>query len=138
MFLNRGMLIAAYSIAVLFGLCTVLFPVTAILTLIGLHWTYFYGLLILVGAVGSLIAVIRTNYKVEYIFLWLVTGGFLCYDIALWGLFADRLGVLDGLAPPYGPALAMAVLVLMLTGKLMKLAQGNRRLVVGASDAGLD
>jgi len=129
MLLNRKLLAIAYGVSIIMGLFTTLFPVTAIVDVITLHFTYLYGLLILIGSIGALIAVIKPDYRLEIVFLWLIIGGYLCYDVALWGLFAERIGIVDGLAPPYGPALGMAVLVLLLIAKQIALIRKNKELV---------
>lgn len=135
--INRGFMIAAYSLCILLGLLTVLFPVTSIVNVLTLHFTYFYGLMILVGSAGALVGVARPNYRIETAFLWWVIGGFLCYDIALWGLFAERVGVVDGLAPPYGPALGMGILVILLGAQLLRLTKQSRKLIKDADHARL-
>lgn len=133
--LHRGLLAPVYGITVLLGLLTVLAPAPSIWGVVGLHITYLYGILLFVGAIIALWSIIKPNYKLEMIALWPVVGGFALYDIALWGIFADRVGVLDGLPPPYGPALAVAVLTLFLIAKIVLLYKKNRELV-RASDNG--
>src|SRR6188768_1145155 len=100
MFMNRGLLAGVYSLTALLGLATMFFPSESIWGLVGLHITWLYGGLLLIGAVGALVSIILPNYKLEMTFLWFVAGGYLIYDIALWGLFAERIGIIDGLAPP--------------------------------------
>jgi len=129
MLINRGLLIVVYALSSLMGLMTTVFPVTAIVDIITLHFTVGYGLSIFAGSVGALIAVIKPDYRLEIVFLWFIVAGYLCYDVALWGLFFERVGVPDGLAPPYGPALGIAVLVSLLFAKQVTLIAKNRELV---------
>jgi len=136
--LNRGVLAAVYSLTAVFGLLSVSFPSPSVWGLVGLHLVYLYGILLLVGGLAALVAVALPNYKLELIALWPVVGGFLMYDIALWGLFAERVGVIDGLAPPYGPALAVAILSLFLIAKILLLIKKNHQLVRAADNNGLD
>lgn len=136
--LNRGLLAAVYSITALFGLLSLLFPSPSVWGLVGLHLVYLYGILLLVFGLIALLAVLRPNYKVELIALWPIAGGFLMYDIALWGLFAERVGVLDGLPPPYGPALAVLILTLFLIAKILLLIWKNAQLVKASESHGLD
>ena len=130
--LNRGLLAVVYSLTILLGLLTVVFPAASIGGVIGDPLTYAYGVLLILGAAGALVGIIIPNYKVELVFLWLVAGGYLCYDIALWGLFAERVGLADGLPPPYGPALAVGVLTAFLAAKILFLTRKNRALVRAA------
>ena len=136
MLLNRGQLIVVYVLSSLMGLLTTLFPVTAIVDIITLHFTVGYGLLILIGSIGALVEVIKPDYRLEIIFLWFIIAGYLCYDVALWGIFAERLGVRDGLAPPYGPAVTVLVLVMLLFAKQMTLIKKNKQLVGSAHGLG--
>ncbi len=134
--MNRGLLAGVYSVSILLGLATLFFPSPSVEGAIGLTLAYTYGAFILVGAVGALVGVILPNYKVELIALWAVAGGYFIYDIALWTLFAERIGVRDGLPPPYGPALAVLVLSIFLCAKIALLVKKNHQLVK-ASDNGL-
>jgi len=129
MLINRGLLIVAYALSTLMGLMTTFFPVTAIIDVLTLHLTVGYGILILAGSIGALVSVVKPDYRLEIIFLWLIIAGYMCYDVALWGLFAERVGIIDGLAPPYGPALTVLVLVVLLFAKQMTLIKKNKQLV---------
>lgn len=133
--LNRGLLGGIYSLTVVLGLLTVLAPAPSIWGVVGLHITYLYGILLVAGAAFAIFAILKPDYKLELIALWPIVGGYALYDIALWGLFADRVGVVDGLPPPYGPALAVAVLTLFLIAKIVLLYRKNREFVK-ASDNG--
>lgn len=129
MFMNRAVLAGVYSISMVLGVLTLILPPDSIINIVGLHITYFYGILLLAGGIGALIAIIRKNYRQETIWLWLVFGGYLFYDIALWGVFSDRVGVIDGLAPPFGPALGILALALFTFGKALSLQKRNRELI---------
>lgn len=129
MILNRGLLGVVYGLSAVFGLATLFFPAPSIEGVIGLAFSYTYGALILIGAVICLIAVLLPNFKIELTALWAMTGGFLIYDVALWSLFFERLGVPDGLPPPYGPALAVLVLVVFLAAKMLLLHKKSHSLV---------
>ena len=135
--LNRGLLSGVYSLSIILGLLTVLFPAPSIEGVIGLSLTYLYGGLILAGAIGALVGVIIKNYRIEMYWIWLVAGGFACYAIALWGLFAERIGVLDGLPPPYGPALAVTILSIFLLAKALFLLRKNNELIKAVDNGNL-
>lgn len=132
--MNRGLLAGVYSVSILLGLATLLFPAPSIEGVIGLVFAYVYGAFILLGAIVALVGIILPNYKIEYAALWAVAGGYLIYDIALWGLFFQRIAVPDGLPPPYGPALAVLVLSIFLMAKIALLYKKNRQLVKAADN----
>lgn len=135
--LDRRILAAVYSLTVALGVLSLLFPAPAIEGAIGYTFTYIYGTLLLIGGLIALVAVILPNYKVEYAALWFVAGGYGIYATALWALFAERLHLVDGLPPPYGPAIALTVLTLFLIAKAWFLAKKNRQLI-RASGNGMD
>ena len=135
--LDRRILAAVYSLTVALGVLTLLFPAPSIEGVIGYAFAYIYGFLLVVGGLIALAAVILPNYKIEYVALWFVAGGYGVYAAALWGLFAERLGIVDGLPPPYGPAIALTVLTLFLIAKAWFLARKNRELI-RASENGMD
>lgn len=134
--MNRGLLAGVYGVSILLGLLTVLWPSPSIEGIIGLSLAYVYGAFILVGAIIGLIAVTIPNYKIEIGALWVLAGGYLIYDVALWALFVERIGVHDGLPPPYGPALGILVLSIFLIAKIALLMKKSHQLVK-AADNGL-
>lgn len=136
--LHRGILAWVYSLTAVLGVGTIFFPSESIEGAIGAAFTYLYGILLLVGAVGALIAIARPNYRFELIFLWPIAGGYASYAVALWSLFSERIGVMDGLAPPYGPAIVATVLTLFLIAKILLLIRKNRELVKAVENNGLD
>lgn len=136
--MNRGLLAGVYSVSMLLGLLTVLFPAPSIEGVLGVALAYVYGAFILIGASIALVGVIIPNYKIEMGALWLVAGGYLIYDVALWGIFAERIGVQDGLPPPFGPALAVLVLSLFLIAKIALLWKKNRELLKAANNGILE
>lgn len=136
--MNRGLLGGVYGVSMLLGLATVLFPAPSIEGVIGLTLAYVYGAFILIGATVAFIGIVLPNYKIELTALWVVAGGYLIYDVALWGLFAERIGDHDGLPPPYGPALAVLVLSIFLCAKIALLIKKNRQLLIEADNARVD
>lgn len=132
--MNRGLLAGVYSICVALGFATLLFPAPSIEGAIGMPFTYFYGVLILAGAIGALVGVVLPNYRTEMYALWVMCAGFVSYDIALWSLFAERLDDSNSLPPPYGPALGIAALSLFLLTKAVFLYRRNAELIKAASN----
>lgn len=127
--LNRGILGGVYGLSILLGALTLLFPAPSIEGVLGLTLTYAYGVLIVVGGGIAAWGIIGPNYRTEMYGLWVLASGYIVYDIGLWALFAERIGVHDGLPPPYGPALAIAVLSLFLVAKVGFLYRKNSQLL---------
>lgn len=125
--LNRPLLTAVYTLTLLFGLGSLFFPVPSIEGVFGVINTAIYAVLLIIGALGCLYGVIKPNYKVEYVFLWFVTGGYLLYDLALWALYIERLtsGITE-VPAAYGPPLVVLVLSLFLCAKILLLDKLNK------------
>lgn len=127
--LNRGILVAIYVLSALLGVMTLAFPAPSVEGAIGLVLTYAYGALILLGSIGAFVGVALPNYRTEMYWLWPLAGGYAAYAIALWSLFFERIGVVDGLPPPYGPAMAVTILSTFLLAKSLFLMKKNKELI---------
>lgn len=135
---GRVALGAVCVISLILGLLTVIWPAPSIEGVFGLHITYGYGILIIIGSIGVLWGLIRPNYRIELNFIWVLMCGYVVYDIGLWTLFAERVGVIDGMPPPYGPALAVAVLCAVLLSKGVNLYKAGSQLIKASDEHGVD
>lgn len=135
--LTRLLQIATYTLTILLGLLTLVFPVISIKYIIGLHFTYLYAVLLAVGASGVLYGLLKPNYKTEKNFLWVLIGGWAIYDIALWGTFVARIvHPIPLLAPSYGPAIAVIIIILFLIRKYIFLRGEEKQLIKDSDRAG--
>lgn len=129
--------IALYTIAVLFGILTLAFPVPSISGVVGIGFVWTYGIFLTVGGITILYGTLKPNYKIELGALWLVAGGWLIYDISLWGVYFERLNNPTDTPPAYGPGLAVASLVIFYTWRIVFLSIEARKIYKAAVNVGI-
>jgi hypothetical protein len=127
--LVRGARWSIYGLTVVLGLATAFYPAPPIAGVIGLHFTYLYGALLLLGGIMALWGDIKPTYRVELTGLWLAAGGWSLYALALWGLYVNRIIHPTDQPASYGAAIGVTVAALFFFKKVHYLSVKSRAIL---------
>jgi hypothetical protein len=118
-----------YIIGFAMGVATLVSPSEPVQSVIGVIFTILYGLIITTAAIGALYGIYRPNYRIEMTALFGLATGLAMYDIALIGIYVERVLSPETGIPSYGPPLIVAATTLLIIVKAHYLYVKNKELI---------